>query len=103
MNTEQAYINGFVKRAGEYGLTSNQAIELLKQSGIADAPALATINKPTMFSGALDKVKNIFGNNQPSVPAQPPAGQPVRQFGMTNNQMQAAQNQIENGGELNLP
>jgi hypothetical protein len=27
---EQAYINGFVKRAAEYGYTHNQAIEILK-------------------------------------------------------------------------
>jgi hypothetical protein len=29
---EQAYINGFVKRASEYGLNQNEAIELLKQA-----------------------------------------------------------------------
>jgi hypothetical protein len=29
---EQAYINGFVKRAAEYGIDENQAIELLKTS-----------------------------------------------------------------------
>jgi hypothetical protein len=32
MNTEQAYINGFIKRAAEYGLNQNQAEDLLKQS-----------------------------------------------------------------------
>lgn len=40
MNTqEQAYINGFVKRASEYGLNETQSIELLKQAkriGISD-------------------------------------------------------------------
>jgi len=32
MNTQQAYINGFVKRASEYGLNQHQAVELLKQA-----------------------------------------------------------------------
>lgn len=35
MNTqEQAYINGFVKRASEYGFSYNEAISLLKQSAL---------------------------------------------------------------------
>jgi hypothetical protein len=34
MNTvEQAYINGFVKRASEYGYNEQQAFELLKNAG----------------------------------------------------------------------
>lgn len=33
MNTQEAYINGFVKRASEYGYSEDQAVELLKQSG----------------------------------------------------------------------
>ena len=33
MSVEQSYINGFVKRASEYGLGQREAIELLKQSG----------------------------------------------------------------------
>jgi hypothetical protein len=32
MSTQQAYINGFVKRASGYGLDQNQAVELLKQA-----------------------------------------------------------------------
>ena len=36
MNTEQAYINGFVKKASEYGFDENQAAALLKQAGIKD-------------------------------------------------------------------
>ena len=39
MNTQQAYITGFVKRANEYGYSDNQAIELLKQSGLMDTMA----------------------------------------------------------------
>ena len=33
---EQAYINGFVKRAAEHGYSDVQAIELLKESGLGD-------------------------------------------------------------------
>jgi hypothetical protein len=32
MNAQQAYINGFVKKAAEYGLNQYQAVELLKQA-----------------------------------------------------------------------
>lgn len=32
--TEQAYINGFVKRASEYGVDQHTAIELLKSAGL---------------------------------------------------------------------
>lgn len=33
MNTEQAYINGFVKRASEYGYSEDETMEILKQAG----------------------------------------------------------------------
>jgi len=36
MNTQQAYINGFIKRANEYGLNQYQAVELLKQANPGD-------------------------------------------------------------------
>ena len=36
MNTQQAYINGFVKRASEYGYSREQALGILKTSGIGD-------------------------------------------------------------------
>jgi hypothetical protein len=36
MTQEQAYIEGFVKRASEYGVHESQAIELLKTSGALD-------------------------------------------------------------------
>lgn len=32
MNTQEAYINGFVKRAAEYGYSEDQAVELYKQA-----------------------------------------------------------------------
>lgn len=36
MNTQRSYINGFVKRASEYGYSEDQAIELLKNAGAVD-------------------------------------------------------------------
>lgn len=42
MNREQSYIEGFVKRAMEYGFNENQAIEMLKEAARgAESIALA--------------------------------------------------------------
>jgi delta 1-pyrroline-5-carboxylate dehydrogenase len=60
MNTQEAYIQGFVKRANEYGFNDRGAIELLKQA----AP------------GWLEKLQNFsVGNTAPAVkpPTPPPA------------------------------
>lgn len=81
MGTEQAYIEGFVKRAAEYGFNEQEALNILKQATAADAPFPAKVH---------------------SKPINIPSPAPVRQFGMTNNQMQNAQNTLNNGGELNL-
>jgi len=86
MNNEQAYINGFVKRANQYGLTSEEAFELFKRATAADAPMPAKIHsKPVL--------------NSPTTPMVNP---PVRQLGMSNNALNAAQAQMEQGVELNL-
>lgn len=37
MTNQEAYINGFVKRAAEYGYSAQEAIELLKTSGVPPA------------------------------------------------------------------
>lgn len=41
MNTQQAYLEGFVKRASEYGLSREEALDLLKQSAMMGAPMAA--------------------------------------------------------------
>jgi hypothetical protein len=53
MNTQQqqAYINGFVKRASEYGLTHNEAIELLKKASPKVSPE--QMNTRSLAPGAL--------------------------------------------------
>jgi len=69
MNTQQqAYIEGFVKRANDYGLNHNEAIELLKSAldpaavntgTVAAAPAKPNMNQRIlsalgMGTGAVD-------------------------------------------------
>ena len=73
---------------------------LAKKGSAADAP-VANIQTPNIFSGALDKVKNMFGNAKPSLPPTPSAA-PVRQFGMTHNALANAQNQLDSGGDLSI-
>ena len=46
MNTQQAYINGFVKRASEYGYSQEQALGILKEAD---------------FSGVMDSLKQGYG------------------------------------------
>ncbi len=84
MNTQRAYINGFVKRASDYGLTQAQAFELLKQA--APPPpqhanglgaALATKAKgpvgPT-YSGGIETMPAATRQSLrlPAAPAAPP-------------------------------
>jgi hypothetical protein len=68
MNTQQAYINGFVKRAAQYGFNQAQAFELLKQASpetLAMAPGAKTWQQAA---------------NNPVHPVQPspPPGVPVK-------------------------
>jgi len=57
MSKEQAYIQGFVKRAAQYGFNEAEAIELLKQSTVADAPAYQNY-RPSISEG----LRNVSGN-----------------------------------------
>ena len=69
MNTQQAYINGFMKRASEYGYNENEAIYILKLSTAADAPQPGFLDKlqglGTRAAGALNSagqgIQNIVG------------------------------------------
>lgn len=80
MNTRQAYIDGFVKRANEYGFNAQEALEMLKQAGKLPAATLAkkikqpfnlgrsgTVNElglhvPHDEGRFLDKILNRTGN-----------------------------------------
>ena len=45
---QEAYINGFVKRANQHGLSDYQAIELLKESGALESPTTLKYNPGAM-------------------------------------------------------
>ena len=54
MNTQQAYITGFVKRASEYGFNENEALELLKEAAINTKAMERWFSKhPAISSGIL--------------------------------------------------
>jgi len=70
MNTEQAYIEGFVKRAAEYGFSNEEAVNLLKQAnrltkelakGNLSERAIARLMRPTN-SGALAGMRHQIGS-----------------------------------------
>lgn len=74
---EQAFVNGFVKRAAAYGYDSNIAIELLKsaQPGLgviasgAGAPAAAQTSTPVPKTpGFMDKARSWLGSKLPGYP-----------------------------------
>jgi hypothetical protein len=87
MNAEQAYIEGFVKRASEYGLNTYEAINLYKFANLAgmanNAIQSATGQKAlSAVSGMYNKLPNQIKN-------------PVQNY-FANNQ--ANQNDYERGG-----
>jgi len=65
MNTEQAYINGFVKRASEYGYNQQEALEIYKQAmgeiSMANkkAPAKLPVKVPNSIKGNANDVANM--------------------------------------------
>ena len=78
MDTQQAYINGFVKRAADYGYSEDQAIELLKSAVDAASPAgfdmsatadASKVPAPSSAApGLLGKLRNKFSNMLPGYP-----------------------------------
>ena len=56
MNKEQAYLEGFVKRAAEYGLSEEEAKNLLKS-------AVVGIGLDTALAGAPSGVGAMLGGN----------------------------------------
>ena len=57
MNTKQAYINGFLKRAAEYGLTEAQVADLLK---LSEAPLPVAYGQTPINQAAKDLVSAPF-------------------------------------------
>ena len=65
MNSEQAYIEGFFKRASEYGLNTYEAIKLAGDLLIANHPGSAAdrniYSKDVGFTGLdADKIKYLI-------------------------------------------
>jgi hypothetical protein len=71
MNTEQAYINGFVKRAAEYGFDQNESFAILKEANaLTRALARGAVSPATVakrMNMPLSSVQNIAGHNSPGV------------------------------------
>ena len=109
MNTQQAYIEGFVKRASEYGYSEAEAIEILKQAvafpsnmvpntpGSLAAPiatpvtgggvpeSLKTENQSNPMAGMMSG-SNFYSSPQPaqSAAAAPAPIQPTQPAGPSN-------------------
>jgi hypothetical protein len=62
MTPEQAYINGFVKRASEYGFSEDKAIEILKTAEEAIGPFDA--ERAADMLGAELKLRSIAYNKK---------------------------------------
>lgn len=60
MTTEQAYIEGFVKRAAEYGFNENEAIEMLKEAARGAESIAFAMQKG--IRGATKQSKKEFKN-----------------------------------------
>ena len=68
MNTqEQAYINGFVKRAAEYGYSENDATQLAKEAmrGAGAVNLAAGLKSPILAESAVPRGFNIPGRGTP--------------------------------------
>ena len=62
MNTqEQAYLEGFVKRASEYGFDENEAVNLLKESSFGKMLNRLKKAKPDKFSHAAQQYNREAG------------------------------------------
>jgi hypothetical protein len=68
MNTEQAYINGFVKRAAEYGLSAENAFDVLKKANLSGT-ANNAIQSP-VGQKILGSASNVY-NSLPNVIKKP--------------------------------
>jgi acyl carrier protein len=61
MNTQQqAYIEGFVKRASEYGFSEAEAVELLKSAVSYDKSLFKKTDAPVKSAGLTPKLNIIF-------------------------------------------
>ena len=59
---QQAYINGFVKRAADYGYNEAEAISILKQSNFLDTARDYLQNVTDQQTGVLDNLRSRAGD-----------------------------------------
>ena len=64
MTTEKAYINGFIKRAADYGVNPQQALNILKQ---ADAGQLALPSSGGGGGALIPKLQRYYGPTRGAV------------------------------------
>jgi hypothetical protein len=77
MNLQEAYINGFVKRAAQYGFNELEAVDLLKQANDPKYKGVTTLagNAPTATPPGQtvdDKIRGWFGLSNKPTPAVKP-------------------------------
>lgn len=69
---EQAYIEGFVKRASEYGFSESEAVEILKQAmGEMEMAKKTKIPVPRVPSGIKGNANDVINKPQPIKPLPP--------------------------------
>ena len=70
MTNEQAYVDGFVKRAAEYGFDETEAMDILKQA--IDAPVQESTTSVANSSGAKTVFEAGKGKDRYVQPAKGP-------------------------------
>jgi hypothetical protein len=71
MTTQQAYIDGFVKRASECGYSESEAVELLKNSGLnlkaitSAIPPVKALKDTVMKAAPIQKLKDTVTKAAP--------------------------------------
>jgi hypothetical protein len=71
MNTKQSFLNGFVKRASEYGYAAKEADEMLKQAmrGQNAYSLINNVSKPTARRALTQGLSDASSYMQPAIPA----------------------------------
>ena len=108
MGTQQAYIEGFVKRANEYGFNYVQAMRLLKQAAVADNTHTLNINSQPVIRPPKPIIKKdpmLRGHVDPGAPkinippVDPPEYEPNHYL---ENQQPPTEHEIQSLADLPL-
>lgn len=101
MGVQQAYINGFVKRANEYGVSSSDAIDLLKTAGLWDS-LKARFKSPSLYdAGKVNPLKVHLGESAPVVKVPGPYYPEVSHTNTINNKIDNMVNNFNSRGQMN--